>query len=106
MYVTKQENKNAIEFNSHLRAHDNALENQPIYLPLIAIAGWKWPLLTFVIYMSLIFTGRITYAWGYYAGPPEKRYQGLLPFTLGVVFLRCLAVAYAFELINQRLPSS
>ena len=77
-------------FNCIQRAHQNTLEQLPIFLVLLMIVGTAFP--KYAAACGAIYvTSRFSYAWGYYTGDPEKRLKsgygiiGYLGLLLGLI---------------------
>ena len=79
-------------FNCIQRAHQNTLEQLPLYLVSLILVGIAFP--KFAAACGAIFvTSRFSYAWGYYTGDPAKRLNGeygvvgMLGLLLGLVYV-------------------
>ncbi|GAB5589338.1 hypothetical protein Unana1_04238 [Umbelopsis nana] len=85
-------------FNCTQRAHQNTLENYPIFLTLLFTGGLGFPVVTAgagVVWLA----GKFLYAQGYSTGEPAKRQRG------GVAYLGLFAMLYtsgmtAYQLLN------
>jgi len=75
LYAVKAENKYAKEFNCYQRAHQNTLEQQPIFIPLALIAAQRYPLIAAISGFIFVLS-RFFFASGYYTFDPAKRYRG------------------------------
>ena len=62
-------------FNCIQRAHQNTLEQIPVFLAILMIVGMAFPKYAAVC-GAIFVTSRFSYAWGYYSGNPEKRLNG------------------------------
>ena len=79
-------------FNCIQRAHQNTLEQIPLFLVTLILVGVAFP--KFAAACGAIFvTSRFSYAWGYYTGDPAKRLNGeygvvgYLGLLLGLVYV-------------------
>jgi len=79
-------------FNCIQRAHQNTLEQLPIFFVMLILVGLAYP--KFAAACGAIFvTSRFSYAWGYYTGDPKKRlngeygYAGILGLCIGLLCL-------------------
>jgi len=79
-------------FNCIQRAHQNTLEQLPLFLASLILVGVALP--KFAAACGAIFvTSRFSYAWGYYTGDPEKRLNGeyglvgMLGLLLGLIYV-------------------
>lgn len=62
-------------FNCVQRAHQNTLEQLPVFFTLLILVGIELP--KFAASCGFIFvTSRFSYAYGYYTGDPKKRLNG------------------------------
>lgn len=78
LYASAEECKNEehrTKFNCVQRAHQNALENQPIFLALLLCSGLRFPV-TSAIAAALYLAGRVLYMEGYSTGKPNSRAWG------------------------------
>mmetsp|Transcript_16097 Transcript_16097/g.18227 ORF Transcript_16097/g.18227 Transcript_16097/m.18227 type:complete len:145 (+) Transcript_16097:108-542(+) len=85
--------KNAKEFNCIQRAHQNILENYPVFLLTMFMASLKRPHVAAVLGLIRLL-GFIAYAVGYQSGSPAKRQQGAFGYIgllglLGICFEIC-----------------
>jgi len=85
-------------FNCVQRAHQNSLENQPIFLALLLTAGLKHPI-TAASAGALYLLGKIFYFRGYSTGDPQKRMQGGLSY-IGLFTLVGVVGKMAFDAIR------
>ncbi|KAL7272395.1 hypothetical protein RUND412_004803 [Rhizina undulata] len=89
-------------FNCTQRAHQNFLENYPVFLATMLITGLKYPILATSL-GSVWLVGRVAYALGYRASSPESggtgRYKGVF-FMLGHMGLM-FSSAYVSWQISQ-----
>ncbi|XP_078619802.1 glutathione S-transferase 3, mitochondrial-like isoform X3 [Branchiostoma floridae x Branchiostoma japonicum] len=73
-YPTMYSDKDQV-FNCYQRAHQNMLEQLPLFLVFLLVAGVQFPVPSAIA--GLVWNaGRIVYAHGYYTGDPEKRIWG------------------------------
>lgn len=73
-YPTMYSEKDQV-FNCVQRAHQNTLEQIPIFVALLLIVGVELP--KFAAACGFIFvTSRFSYAYGYYTGNPKNRLNG------------------------------
>ena len=87
-------------FNCIQRAHQNTLEQLPVFFISLLLVGIVYPRYA-AICGAIFVTSRFSYAWGYYTGNPEKRlngeygFVGLLGLLLGVVYVGLRQCGYA-----------
>jgi len=78
-------------FNCIQRAHQNTLEQLPIFLALLIVVGMALP--KYAAGCGCLFiTSRFSYAYGYYTGNPKKRLNG----EYGVIGYLGLLVGLAY----------
>ena len=77
------------KFNCVQRAHQNTLENYPIFLMLLAIGSASRPFLSGV-YGTIYLLGRLAYAIGYSTGDPAKRNRGAFGYIglFGLIYTK------------------
>merc|ERR1712106_222686 len=64
-------------FNCYQRAHQNTLENIPLFLALLLISGLYFP--KYAAGAGLVWVvGRVIYSYGYYTGKPKNRIYGFM----------------------------
>jgi len=103
LYAVKAENKYAKEFNCYQRAHQNTLEQQPIFIPLTLLAAQRYPLIAAI--SAFIFSlSRIFFASGYYTFDPAKRSRGAFGY-IGYGFIFGLAVVNCLLMVDINLLS-
>jgi len=79
-------------FNCIQRAHQNYIEQLPVFFALLIVVGLAYPIYA-AICGAIFVTGRFSYARGYYTGDPEKRLNGsygmigFFGLLLGVVYV-------------------
>ncbi|CAK8683503.1 unnamed protein product [Clavelina lepadiformis] len=91
LYPTMYSDKSQM-FNCIQRAHQNTLEQLPVFFITLLLVGLAYP--KFAAICGAIFvTSRFSYAWGYYTGDPKKRLNGtygmagLLGLYVGLIYL-------------------
>ena len=84
-------------FNCVQRAHQNTLENYPLFLFLLLAGGLTHPLVCSGAGLVWI-AGRVAYALGYYTGEPKKRVQGAFGY-LGLLTLLGCAIHSGIQMI-------
>merc|ERR1712215_365584 len=62
-------------FNCYQRAHQNTLENIPLFLAILLISGLNFPKLAAGAGLVWLI-GRVIYSYGYYTGEPKNRLYG------------------------------
>ena len=67
-------------FNCIQRAHQNTLEQLPLFLVTLIIVGVPFPRFS-ALCGAVFVTSRFSYAWGYYTGDPKKRLNGEYGFA-------------------------
>ena len=79
-------------FNCIQRAHQNTLEQIPLFLVTLILVGLAFP--KYAAACGAIFvTSKFSYAWGYYTGDPAKRlngeygYVGYLGLFFGLIYV-------------------
>ncbi|KAJ8026457.1 Microsomal glutathione S-transferase 3 [Holothuria leucospilota] len=82
-------------FNCHQRAHQNAVENYPMFLFNLLVSGLEYPRLAAGLGAVYVIS-RISYAKGYYTGDPEKRLRGIYGL-IGSIGLTALAIHVAIR---------
>ncbi|XP_066276298.1 glutathione S-transferase 3, mitochondrial-like isoform X2 [Branchiostoma lanceolatum] len=96
-YPTMYSDKDQI-FNCYQRAHQNMLEQLPLFLVFLLVAGVQFPVPSAIC--GLVWNaGRIVYAHGYYTGDPAKRIWGGFS-NMGHVALICIAIYGAVRQLN------
>ncbi|XP_011683175.1 microsomal glutathione S-transferase 3 isoform X2 [Strongylocentrotus purpuratus] len=85
-------------FNCVQRAHQNTLENYPQFLMLLFFSGLERPRAAAGL-GGLWVLSRITYAFGYYSGDPNKRRRGAFGY-IGTMGLMSLTVRSAFRMLK------
>ncbi|KAM4795011.1 glutathione S-transferase 3, mitochondrial-like [Rhinophrynus dorsalis] len=87
-------------FNCIQRAHQNTLEVYPTWIIFQLIAGLAFPLPASVL-GAIWVTSRLSYAWGYYTGDPEKRMKGAYGYIgfFGVILLSLTAALQLLHVI-------
>ncbi|KAK7107080.1 glutathione S-transferase 3, mitochondrial-like [Littorina saxatilis] len=86
------------DFNCVQRAHQNTIENMPMFLVFLLLAGLYLPRLSAffgVVYLS----SRVVYAFGYYTGDPSKRNRGVFGY-IGYLGLLVNTVLFAANLLG------
>lgn len=107
LYATAESGKKAKEieaYNCVQRGHQNSLENQPVFLINMLLAGVRYPVCASVagcIYLM----GRVVYFMGYSSGVPNRRLYGLF-FYFGTLWLVGMVGRFAFELLTSSSSSS
>ncbi|KAG7400884.1 Microsomal glutathione S-transferase 3 [Phytophthora boehmeriae] len=97
MYADKKD-KNATEFNCTQRAHQNVLENIPVFYAMLATASIYRPKLAAAA-GAIRIAGFIMYVKGYSSGDPGKRRQGNFGH-LGTLVLLGLSTEAAIRLLG------
>jgi glutathione S-transferase len=93
---------NRKKFNCVQRAHQNSLENQPIFLALLTISGLQHPV-TAASLGAAVLVGRIGYFEGYACGDPKKRGNPIyFAGMLGMLGLLGTTIKVAVDLINSK----
>eukprot|EP01083_Nonionella_stella_P230934 815896_1 len=98
--------KNANIFNCVQRAHQNSLEQQPMFLTVCFLAAQKFPLVAGVS-AFVVNLGRLAYAAGYSTGNPAKRSRGFFGYfgllaLLGCSWIVCLdKMGFNINIINK-----
>jgi glutathione S-transferase len=87
------------KFNCIQRGHQNSLENQPIFLALLATAGVFHPLTAGIAGFSYLL-GRILYFTGYSTGKPDGRYIGALPTYGGLFTLLGVVIKVGIDFVR------
>lgn len=88
---------NAKKFNCTQRAHGNYLEQLPIFLILLTIAGNEYPVYSAVA-GTIWLAGRVVYAVGYSTGDPAQRSKGAFQY-IGLLSLLGMAATSTYKLI-------
>ena len=70
------------EFNCIQRAHQNTLENLPIFIATLLLGGLRHPRYA-AIFGGIWFVGRVVYTVGYGTGQPDKRRPGFIMSMMG-----------------------
>jgi glutathione S-transferase len=89
--------KDANMFNAVQRGHQNSLENEPMFIVLLLLAGLKYPVVAAVAGLVYV-AGRIQYFRGYSTGDPDKRMQGGFMYFGLLTLLGCV-VSFAISLL-------
>ncbi|KAG7382085.1 Microsomal glutathione S-transferase 3 [Phytophthora pseudosyringae] len=97
MYAEKKE-KNANAFNCVQRAHQNVLENLPIFYAMLATSSIYRPKVAAAAGVVRV-AGFIMYIKGYSSGDPEKRRQGTFGF-LGTLVMLGLSLEAALRILG------
>lgn len=103
LYADKENcpnDENRRKFNCVQRAAQNSLENQPIFLTLLILAGLKYPV-TAAVAGAIYLAGRVLYIRGYSTGDPEKRLQGSIQYAGLLTLLGCVG-KFAFDLLSKK----
>jgi glutathione S-transferase len=88
-------------FNCVQRAHQNSLENQPIFLSLLTLSGLQYPI-TAAALGGAYLVGRIGYAEGYSTGEPQKRINYVTALTyVGMLGLVGTTIKFAVDLLSK-----
>uniref|UniRef100_A0A8C5MII0 Glutathione S-transferase 3, mitochondrial n=1 Tax=Leptobrachium leishanense TaxID=445787 RepID=A0A8C5MII0_9ANUR len=85
-------------FNCIQRAHQNTLEVYPGWLIFQLIAGLAYPISASVLGVIWV-TSRLSYAWGYYTGDPQKRMKGSYGY-IGLFGVILLSLTAALQLLH------
>ncbi|TMW56474.1 hypothetical protein Poli38472_006484 [Pythium oligandrum] len=97
MYAEKS-NKNAKAFNCVQRAHQNVLENIPLFLVFLFTSAIFRP--QFAAIFGLIrVLGFVAYVQGYASGDPTKRYRGAIGY-IGLLGGLVLTIEAALKLLT------
>ncbi|KAH9133847.1 hypothetical protein LEN26_003322 [Aphanomyces euteiches] len=97
MYAEKGD-KNFIEFNCVQRAHQNMLENLPVFLSILATSSIYRPMWAAIAGLVRVL-GFIVYVASYASGSPEKRQYGAFGY-LGLLVSIGLSFEAAYRLIT------
>ena len=100
MYATPEtcsDEKARLHFNCIQRAHQNSLENQPIFLFLLSTSGLRYPTAAGVLGFGYLL-GRLVYFVGYSSGKPKGRMTGVYLQSLCILGLLGLAVSFCIML--------
>ncbi|KAF6259335.1 microsomal glutathione S-transferase 3-like protein [Scenedesmus sp. NREL 46B-D3] len=93
--------KSCQTFNCVQRAHQNSLENQPIFLALLTLSGLQYPV-TAATFGGLYLAGRIGYVQGYSTGDPQKRVNYLTALGyVGIFGLVGTSIKFAADLLSK-----
>ncbi|XP_035687232.1 microsomal glutathione S-transferase 3-like isoform X1 [Branchiostoma floridae] len=96
-YPTMYSDKDQV-FNCYQRAHQNMLEQLPLFLVFLLVAGVQFPVPSAIA--GLVWNaGRIVYAHGYYTGDPAKRNKGAFSY-LGFFALLGMSIYGAVRQLN------
>lgn len=95
MYASKAETKEADKFNCAQRAHQNTLENVPMFLVVALLGGLLHPLAC-AIGAGVYNLGKICYIYGYSRGSPEGRYIGTFSYIGYFVLLGTCSLSLYF----------
>jgi len=85
-------------FNCIQRAHQNTIENIPMFLVFLLIAGLHLPRLSAVFGITYLIS-RVVYAFGYYTGDPAKRNRGVFGY-IGLLGLIVNCILFALNLLG------
>nr|XP_011449765.2 microsomal glutathione S-transferase 3 [Crassostrea gigas] len=85
-------------FNCYQRAHQNTLENYPVYLLLQVLSGLYAPKVA-ALAGAVWCAGRIVYAIGYYTGDPSKRIRGAFAY-IGLLTMLVCSIIFALNLLK------
>ncbi|KAL3881546.1 hypothetical protein ACJMK2_027975 [Sinanodonta woodiana] len=85
-------------FNCIQRAHQNTLESYPMFLVLMIFGGILYPKLSALCGLIWI-AARVTYAFGYYTGDPERRKWGAFGY-IGLLILLVINIIFALKLLG------
>lgn len=102
LYATKENCADATamkKFNCVQRAHQNSLENQPIFLALLLSSGLQYPV-TAAALGAVYLAGRVMYMEGYSTGDPEKRQRGGFAY-IGLLGLAVTAIKFSVDLLRN-----
>ncbi|KAH7474445.1 hypothetical protein PRIC1_013426 [Phytophthora ramorum] len=97
MYAAKKD-KNANAFNCVQRAHQNVLENLPLFYAMLATSSIYRPTIAAVAGVVRI-AGFVMYVKGYSSGDPGKRRQGNFGY-LGTLVMLGLSLEAALRLLG------
>ncbi|PWN17902.1 membrane-associated proteins in eicosanoid and glutathione metabolism [Microstroma glucosiphilum] len=103
MYASKEEqekSKEALMFNCVQRAHQNTLENMPMYLTTLFLTGLRYPRLA-VGFSSIWLVGRVLYTTGYASGDPSGRVTGAKVGAVGILGLLLSATWSTIAFITE-----
>merc|ERR1712187_410749 len=87
------------DYNCYQRAHQNTLENQPLFLATLTAAALNQPKLAAAAGAAWV-VGRFIYANGYFTGNPERRVPGFMISFLAQIVLYYGVVSSAGSLIG------
>jgi glutathione S-transferase len=99
LYADKS-NPSADAFNCVQRGHQNSLENLPVFLSLLLVAGFRFPI-TAAVAGVVYNVGRIFYFRGYATGKPAQRQRGSFMY-FGTLTLLGSIIYWAFLLLTGR----
>ncbi|XP_033121040.1 microsomal glutathione S-transferase 3-like isoform X2 [Anneissia japonica] len=85
-------------FNCYQRAHQNTLEQIPYFLLFLLLGGIQHPGVCIVCGLIWI-VSRLSYAFGYYTGDPEKRLKGVYGY-IGLFGLIAATISFALHLLQ------
>lgn len=100
LYATTDSGKKDKEieaYNCVQRGHQNSLENQPVFLINMVLAGARYPVCASLA-GSIYLVGRVVYFMGYSSGVVDRRLYGLF-FYFGTLWLIGMVGRFAFELL-------
>ncbi|CDW78762.1 mapeg family protein [Stylonychia lemnae] len=83
------------DFNNAVRVHMNLIEQLPLIMVLLVLAGLKSPFVT-LICAIVYFLLRIVFAVGYFKFAPSYRIYATLPMLL----LKILLLVYSFQTVH------
>ncbi|KAE8996689.1 hypothetical protein PF010_g20168 [Phytophthora fragariae] len=98
MYAEKKD-KNANEFNCVQRAHQNVLENLPLFYAMLATSSIYRPKLAAAAGLVRV-AGFVMYVKGYSTGDPAKRTKGNFGY-LGLLVMLGLSLEAALRLLGH-----
>ena len=103
MYATPEtcpDDKARLHFNCIQRAHQNSLENQPIFLFLLSASSLRFPLVAGILGFSYLL-GRLVYFQGYSKGKPKGRMTGVVLQSVCLIGILGLVISFCIELANS-----
>lgn len=86
------------DFNCVQRAHQNTLENIPLFMVFLLLAGLYLPRLSAAFGVTYL-VSRVVYAYGYYTGDPSKRNRGVFGY-IGLLGLIVNTILFALNLLG------
>lgn len=97
----EKEKKEADEFNSIQRAHQNTCESYGFVMLNMCVNGLVYPVASAVM-GGLWVLGRVIYGYGYAKGGPNGRYYGAIIFHLGDIPLIFTSIRIAYDMITKK----